>query len=87
MDKYLSFMSNEIISLGLADWISDREPNYPSFEECKSWIKIKMFDLNPHYQLTPKDEENIKMLLKYIPMSQLMNKNIMSRYLNEIIQK
>jgi len=80
-------MSSRILSLGLADWISDSEPNYPSFEDCQEWVKIKMNELNTNYKLTLKDEEEIKMLLKYIPMSQLMNRNIMSRYLNEIIQK
>tara|TARA_Y100000589_G_C27057661_1_gene589997 strand:- start:453 stop:695 length:243 start_codon:yes stop_codon:yes gene_type:complete len=80
-------MSSRILSLGLADWISDSEPNYPSFEDCEEWVKIKMNELNTNYKLTLKDEEEIKMLLKYIPMSQLMNRNIMSRYLNEIIQK
>ena len=80
-------MSNYIISLGLADWISDREPNYPSFEECEDWIKNKLNDTNSNYVLTKKDEENIRMLLKYLPMSQLMNKNILSRYLEEIITK
>ena len=24
---------------GLADWIIAKEPNYPSFSECKLWIK------------------------------------------------
>ena len=24
---------------GLADWIIDNEPNYPSFAQCKLWIK------------------------------------------------
>ena len=80
-------MSSRILSLGLADWISDSEPNYPSFEDCEEWVKIKMNELNTNYKLTLKDEEEIKMLLKYIPMSQLMNRNIMSRYLMEIIKK
>ena len=76
-------MINNIIALGLADWISDCEPNYPSFDECKEWIEIKS---DGHlYSITKKDEEHIKMLLKYIPMSQIMNKNITSRYLNEIM--
>ena len=26
---------------GLADWIFDSEPNYPSFAQCKLWIKKK----------------------------------------------
>tara|TARA_Y100001978_G_scaffold156251_1_gene141760 strand:- start:105 stop:347 length:243 start_codon:yes stop_codon:yes gene_type:complete len=80
-------MHKDIISLGLADWISDKEPNYPSFDECKEWVQIKLNDLNSNYILTKKDEENINMLLKYLPMNQLMNKKILSRYLDEIIKK
>jgi len=78
-------MKESIISLGLADWISDREPNYPTFDECKEWIQFKNDDLE--YIITKKDEEDIRMLLKYIPMSQIMNKNITSHYLDEIINK
>ena len=78
-------MSNKIISLGLADWISDREPNYPTFDECKEWILLK--SENYEYEITKSDEEDIKMLLKYIPMSQMMNKNILSRYLDELMDK
>ena len=78
-------MSKNIIALGLADWISDREPNYPTFDECKKWIQSK--NNNCKYVITKKDEEEIKMLLKYIPMSQIMNKNIFSRYLDEIVDK
>ena len=78
-------MSNNIISLGLADWISDREPNYPTLDECKDWILLK--SKNYEYEITKRDEEDIKMLLKYIPMSQMMNKNILSRYLNELMEK
>ena len=77
-------MTNNIIELGLADWISDSEPNYPSFEDCKKWIQIKTN--HGKYSITKKDEEDIKMLLKYIPMSQIMNKNITSRYLEEIME-
>jgi len=76
-----------IINLGLADWISDKEPNYPSFDQCKQWIEMNLEQNNTQYVLSPKDEEEIRMLLKYIPMSQLMNKYITSRYLEEIIQK
>ena len=78
-------MHNNIISMGLADWISDREPNYPTFDECKMWIQTKRS--NCGYVITKKDEEDIKMLLKYIPMNQIMNKNITSRYLDEIMDK
>mgnify|MGYP001445575310 CR=1 FL=1 len=73
------------MSLGLADWISDSEPNYPSLEECKEWIKFQQ--KNNEYVMTEKDEEDIKMLLKYIPMSQLMNKNLSARYLDQIFEK
>tara|TARA_B100000965_G_scaffold119765_1_gene98811 strand:- start:78 stop:314 length:237 start_codon:yes stop_codon:yes gene_type:complete len=78
-------MSEDIMSLGLADWISDSEPNYPSLEECKEWIKFQQ--KNNEYVMTEKDEEDIKMLLKYIPMSQLMNKNLSARYLDQIFEK
>ena len=78
-------MSKSIISLGLADWISDREPNYPTFDECKEWIQSKRNDSK--CVITQKDEEDINMLLKYIPMNQIMNKNITSRYLDEIMKK
>ena len=80
-------MVKNIMSLGLADWISDSEPNYPSLEECKDWVQIKLNEINSNYKLTKSDEENIKMLLKYLPMSQIMNKNILSRNLEEIIKK
>ena len=75
------------MSLGLADWISDKEPNYPSFEECKEWIQSKLEELNSNYLITEKDEENIRMLLKYLPMNQVMNKIILSKYLEETIKK
>ena len=78
---------NIIMSLGLADWISDKEPNYPSFEECKEWIQSKLEELNSNYIITEKDEENIRMLLKYLPMNQVMNKIILSKYLEETIKK
>ena len=73
------------MSLGLADWISDSEPNYPSLEECKEWIKFQQ--KNNEYVMTEKDEEDIKMLLKYIPMSQLMNKKLSACYLDQIFEK
>ena len=79
-------MKNNLITLGLADWICDKEPNYPTFEDCKKWIKLKLKDINPEYRISKKDEEEIKMLLKYLPMSQIMNKKIMSRYLDELIK-
>tara|TARA_Y100000589_G_C26680205_1_gene437527 strand:- start:36 stop:272 length:237 start_codon:yes stop_codon:yes gene_type:complete len=78
-------MTDNIINMGLADWISDQEPNYPSFDECLNWIECQFQDRE--LVISEKDEEVIKMLLKYIPMSQIMNKKIMSCYLDEIIKK
>ncbi len=78
-------MSHYIISLGLADWISDQEPNYPTIDECKKWVQNKNQDFD--YKLTEKDEDDIKMLLKYIPMNQIMNKNLYFHYLEEIMNK
>tara|TARA_A100001388_G_C28316651_1_gene287984 strand:+ start:83 stop:226 length:144 start_codon:yes stop_codon:yes gene_type:complete len=34
----------------LADWIIDKEPNYPSFGESKLWIKRN----NPQYVFSKK---------------------------------
>ena len=51
---------------GLADWIIDKEPNYPSFAECKLWIMKK----NSQYMITKNDEKEILMYLTYLPMSQ-----------------
>ena len=82
--KSIILMSNTIYSIGLADWISDQEPNYPNFEECKLWVRNKMENINPHYNFTKKDEEEIKMLLQYIPMNHLMNKHIFSQYLGRV---
>ena len=79
--------NNTSVVQNLADWISEKEPNYPTFEECKKWIKIKMRKNNSSYTLTQKDEEDIKMLLKYIPMNQEMNRNIYLRYLDDILLK
>ena len=53
----------------LSDWIIDTEPNYPSFSECKLWIKKQ----NSHYVISKNDEKEILMLLTYLPMSQQMN--------------
>ena len=69
-------MDDNIIFLGLADWICDNEPNYPTFEDCKEWLNHEIKNKNLKCEITQKDEENIRMLLKYLPMSQLMNKNI-----------
>ena len=54
---------------GLADWIIDKEPNYPSFGECKLWIKKQ----NSQYVISKNDEKEILMFLTYLPMSQKMN--------------
>ena len=68
---------------GLVDWIIDNEPNYPSFEECKLWIKKQ----NSKYALSKYDEKEILMLLTYLPMSQQMNSVLYARYLNQILTK
>tara|TARA_Y100000994_G_scaffold237277_1_gene228672 strand:- start:252 stop:449 length:198 start_codon:yes stop_codon:yes gene_type:complete len=48
---------------GLADWIIDNEPNYPSFGECKLWIKKK----DSLYVISKKDEKEILILYaKYL---------------------
>jgi len=44
---------------GLADWIVDKEPNYPSFGECKLWIKNK----NAQYIISKSDDKEILILL------------------------
>jgi len=68
---------------GLADWIIDKEPNYPSFVECKLWIKKK----NSQYIISKNDEKEILMLLTYLPMSQQMNNVLYSKYLEQILSK
>tara|TARA_Y100000766_G_C18797742_1_gene551458 strand:+ start:293 stop:532 length:240 start_codon:yes stop_codon:yes gene_type:complete len=68
---------------GLADWIIDKEPNYPSFEECKLWIKKQ----NSQYVISKKDEKEILMLLTYLPMSQYMNNILYAKYLDQILTK
>tara|TARA_B100000886_G_scaffold267062_1_gene191341 strand:- start:528 stop:794 length:267 start_codon:yes stop_codon:yes gene_type:complete len=67
----------------LADWINDKEPNYPSFGECKSWIKKQ----NCQYLISKNDEKEILMLLTYIPMSQQMNNVLYAKYLDQILTK
>jgi len=67
----------------LADWIIDNEPNYPSFGECKLWIKKQ----NSQYVISKNDEKEILMLLTYLPMSQQMNNVLYSKYLDQIINK
>ena len=68
---------------GLADWIIDKEPNYPSLEECKLWIKKQ----NSQYLISKKDEKEILMLLTYLPMSQYMNNILYAKYLDQILTK
>ena len=68
---------------GLVDWIIDKEPNYPSFVECKLWIKKH----NSQYIISKKDEKDILMLLTYLPMSQQMNNVLYAKYLEQILTK
>ena len=68
---------------GLADWILDEEPNYPSFAECKLWIKKR----NSEYIITKNDEKEILVYLTYLPMSQKMNNLIYAKYLDQILTK
>ena len=67
----------------LADWIIDGEPNYPSFGECKEWIKKR----NSQYVISKNDEKEILMLLTYLPMSQQMNNILYAKYLDQILTK
>ena len=68
---------------GLADWILDKEPNYPSFGECKLWIKKQ----NSQYKISKNDEKEILMLLTYLPMSQQMNNILYTKYLDQFLNK
>ena len=68
---------------GLADWILDKEPNYPSFLERKLWIKKQ----NSQYIISKNDEKEILMLLTYLPMSQQMNNVLYAKYLDQILTK
>ena len=68
---------------GLADWIIDSEPNYPSFAQCKLWIKKK----ESQYVISKNDEKEILMLLTYLPMSQQMNNVLYAKYLDQILSK
>jgi len=67
----------------LADWIIDSEPDYPSFADCKLWIK----KYNSRYIITKEDEKEILMLLTYLPMSQQMNNDLHVKYLEQILNK
>ena len=75
-------VKNKIFN-GLADWIIDREPNFPSFGECKLWIKKK----NSQYIISKNDEKEILMLLTYLPMSQNRNDVLDAKYLDQIFTK
>ena len=68
---------------GLADWILDKEPNYPSFSECKLWIKKQ----NSQHVISKNDEKEILMFLTYLPMSQHINNILYAKYLNQILFK
>ena len=68
---------------GLADWIIDNEPNYPSFGQCKLWIKKQ----DSQYVISKNDEKEILMLLTYLPMSQQMNNILYTKYLDQIFSK
>ena len=68
---------------GLADWIIDREANYPTFGECNLWIKKK----NSQYIISKNDEKEILMLLTYLPMSKHINNVLYAKYLDQILTK
>ena len=68
---------------GLADWIIDKELNYPSFGECKLLIKKQ----NSKYVISKNDEKEILMFLTYLPMSQKMNSVLYVKYLEQILTK
>ena len=75
-------LKKELFS-GLADWIIDSEPNYPSFGECKLWVKKK----DSKFIITKEVEKEILMLLTYLPMSQQMNNELHAKYLDQILNK
>ena len=75
-------LKKELFS-GLADWIIDSEPNYPSFGECKSWVKKQ----DSRFIITKEVEKEILMLLTYLPMSQQMNNDLHAKYLDQILNK
>tara|TARA_B100000945_G_scaffold222387_1_gene179609 strand:+ start:200 stop:388 length:189 start_codon:yes stop_codon:yes gene_type:complete len=61
----------------------DSEPTYPSFVECKLWIKRE----SPQYIISKKDEKDILVLLTYLPMSQKMNNLLFAKYIEKIFTK
>ena len=76
-------MNKKEIFNGLADWIVDNEPNYPTFEECKLWLKKQ----NSQYVISKDDKKEILMLLTFLPMSQQMNNVLYAKYLDQILSK
>ena len=82
--RRLIFLNKEVkkeLFSGLADWIIDNEPNYPSFAQCKLWIK----EQESQYVISKNDEKEILMLLTYLPMSQQMNNVLYAKYLDQIL--
>ena len=75
-------MTKEIFN-ELADWIIDEDLNYPTFGECKLWIKRQ----NPRYIISKNDEKEILMLLTYLPISQRKNSVLYAKHLNQILSK
>jgi hypothetical protein len=75
-------LTKEILN-ELADWIVDKDPNYPTFGQCKLWIRRQ----NPWYVISKNDEKEILMLLTYLPMSQRMNNVLYAKYLDQILSK
>ena len=75
-------MTKEIFN-ELADWIIYKDPNYPTFGQCKLWIKRQ----NPRYVISKNDEKEILMLLTYLPMSQRMKSVLYAKHLNQILSK
>ena len=75
-------LKKELFS-GLADWIIDSEPNYPTFGECKLWVKNQ----DSKFIITREVEKEILMLLTYLPMSQKMNNDLHAKYLDQILNK
>ena len=75
-------MTKEIFN-GLGDLIIDKDPNSPTFRECKLWIKRQ----DPRYVISTNDEKEILILLTYLPMSQRMNNVLYAKYLDQILSK
>ena len=75
-------MTKEIFN-ELADWIIDEDLNYPTFGECKLWIKRQ----NPRYVISKNDEKEILMLLTYLPISHRTNSVLYAKHLNQILSK